>query len=245
LIDPPERGRQEPVDDTSLDGRRFTDREVQEILKRAVERSPSKGLARTESDGLSLAELKSIAGEVGIDPQRVELAARHVASKGTDRSNRVVGAPTVVNFERRVEGEINPEDTPEILGVIRRVMGQQGEASEIHGSLEWTVKGDVGERYVTLSSRDGTTTITGSANLTNAAILTYLPTGIVGLMVSLVGFLKYFQDGSQVGLILFFAVLPILYPILRTLFSKISRTESAKLQRVVEELARFAEPDRT
>lgn len=232
------------MDDTSLDRRRFSDREIQEILKRAVERYPSKSLESQESKGLSLAELKSIAGEVGIDSHRVEMAARHVATRGMDRPGRVLGAPTVVSFERRVDGEMDPEDTPEVLALIRRIMGQQGEVSEIHGSLEWTVKGDSGERYVTLSSRDGTTVITGSANLTNAAVLTYLPAGILGLVTSLVGLIKYVQDGSQVGLILFLAVLPILYPLLRNIFSRIFRSESAKLQEVVEALARLPETER-
>jgi hypothetical protein len=136
---------------------------------------------------------------------------------------------------------LDQEDTPEILSVIRRAMGQQGEVDEIHGSLEWAAEGESGERFVTLSSREGVTTISSSANLTNAAILTYLPPGIFGLITSMVGLIKFVQDGSQVGLIVCLAVLPILYPILRTILAKISGSESAKLQRVVDELARLTE----
>jgi len=230
------------MDHTPLDGRKFTDAEVREILKHAVERSPSRALAGSKTEGLSLADLKSIAGEVGIDPQRVELAARHVASRGKGSSGRLIGGPTALRLERRVDGEIDPEDTPEVLALIRRIMGHQGEVSEIHGSLEWTAKGDSGERYITISSRDGATAITGAANLTNAAIVTYLPAGILGLVTSVVGLMKSIQDGNLVGLILFLAVLPILYPILRNIFARICRSESAKLQEVVEELARLPGP---
>jgi hypothetical protein len=225
--------------DTPIDERKFTDREVREILKKAVEKAPSRALAKSE--GLSLAELKSIGGEVGIDPARLEDAARSLILGGGNRPNQILGGPTVLNFERKIEGEFDPNDTPEILSVIRRTMGQQGEVDEIHGSLEWSAKGDSGERYVTLSSRDGTTTICSSANLANAAALTYLVPGIMGFITSLAGFIKFVQDGSQVGLILFLAVLPILYPIVRTIFSKISASESAKLQKVVDELARLTE----
>jgi len=225
--------------DMPIDERKFTDEEVREILKKAVEKAPSRALAKSE--GLSLADLKAIGGEVGIDPARLEDAARAVAMKGGTRQHSILGGPTVLNFERKVEGEFDPEDTPEILAVIRRTMGQQGEVDEIHGSLEWKAKGEASERYVTLSPRDGVTTICSSANLSGAAILTYLPPGIMGAIASFVGLIKFAKDGSQMGLVVFLAVLPILYPILRTVFSKISGSESAKLERVVDELARLTE----
>jgi hypothetical protein len=225
--------------DTPIDERKFTDREVREILKKAVERAPSRALVKSE--GLSLAELKAIGEEVGIDPARLEDAARAVTGGGAGRANRILGAPTVFNFERKVEREFDPDDTHEILSLIRRTMGQQGEVSEVHGAVEWSAKGELGERYVTLSPRDGTTAIHSSSNLSNAAILTYLPTGIIGFFVSIAGLARFAKSGSEIGLLLFLTVLPILYPILRTIFSRISGSEAAKLQRVVDELARLTE----
>jgi len=225
--------------DTPLDERKFTDQEVRAILKKAVEKASSKTLVRSE--GLSLAELKSIGAEVGIDPNRLEDAARSIASRGNDQPNRILGGPRVLHFERKVEGEFDPADTPETLSVIRRIMGQQGEADEIHGSLEWAGKGEVGERYVTLSTRDGTTTIRASANLTQSAVVTFLPGGIVGTIASLVTFMTAANSGSQVGLVIGLAILPTLYTLLRTVFKKVSNSESAKLQQVVDELARLTE----
>ena len=225
--------------DTPIDERKFTDREVREILKKAVERAPSRALAKSE--GLSLAELKAIGGEVGIDPARLEDAARAVTQKGGNRPSQILGGPTVLNFERRVEGEFDPADTPEILALIRRTMGSQGEVDEIHGSLEWRAKGDSGERYVTLSSKDGATTISSSANLTNAAVLTYLPAGLLGVLAAVIGTIAALDAGSGVGLIVALAVFPLLYTIFRTVFRKVTDFQSAKLQRVVDELARLAE----
>jgi len=222
-----------------LDDRKFTDQEVREILTKAVERAPSRALSKPE--GLSLAELKAIGQEVGIDPDRLEEAARAVAIRGGNRPNRLLGGPAVLTFERRAQGEVDPEITPDVLAVIRRTMGQQGEVNEIRGSLEWTAKGDSGERYVTVTPRDGTTAISGSANLTNTAVLTYLPAGMIGVISSLVGLIKFVQDGSMAGLIVCLAVLPVLYPILRTIFAKISAAESRKLQQVVDDLARLTE----
>lgn len=227
------------VADTPIDERRFTDEEVREILKRAVRTVPSRAVTRSE--GLSLAELKAIGEEVGIDPARLEDAARDLVSGRNDRSSLLLGAPTVLAFERRVEGVFDPKDTPELLSVIRRTMGRQGEASEIHGSLEWSSEGDSGARLITLSTRDGVTTMSGSANLNNAAAVTFLPGGILGLIVSLAGLSELLREGSVVGLVLFVGVLPILYPILRAIFRRVSDSEARKLRRVVDELARLTE----
>jgi hypothetical protein len=225
--------------DTPIDERKFTDREVREILKKAVERAPSGALMKSE--GLSLAELKSIGQEVGIDPARLEDAARSVVLGGGNQPNRFLGAPTVLTFDRKVQGEIGPEHTPEILARIRRIMGQHGEVDEIHGSLEWSTTGESGERFVTISSRDGATTIQGSANLHQAAIVTFLPIGILGVLGAVIGSIVALENGSPLGFVFGLSILPILYPALRTIFRKVTEKEATKLQQVVDELARLTE----
>jgi hypothetical protein len=225
--------------DTPIQDRRFTDREVREILKRAVERAPSRALVKSE--GLSLAELQSIGQEVGIDPDRLEDAARSLILTGENRPNRILGGPTVLTFDRKVQGEISPEDTPEVLSLIRRTMGQQGGVDEIHGSLEWSTTGEAGEKFVTISSREGTTSITGSANLTQAAVLTYLPAGIFGVVTAVIGSITAASNGSYVGFAICLTVLPVLYAVLRTIFGKVADKESQRLQHVVAELARLVE----
>ncbi len=222
-----------------IEERKFTDQEVREILKKAVEKAPSRALVKSE--GLSLAELKAIGGEVGIDPDRLEDAARSVALGKGDRPNRLVGAATILNYERRVEGELDPAETPEVLSLIRRIMGTQGEVDEIHGSLEWRTKGDSGERYVTLFSRDGTTTVRGSANLNNAAVLTYLPAGIIGVILTVVGFVTAAESGSLMGFAFGLSVIPILYMFLRRILRSFSESSSKRLQEVVNEVARLTE----
>jgi len=225
--------------DTPIDERKFSDEEVREILKRAVQRAPSRALMKRE--GLSLAELKSIGEEVGIDPSRLEDAARSVALGGRNQPNLLLGGPVVLDFERKVEGTLDPNDTPEILSTIRRGMGTQGEVDEIHGSLEWRAKGDSGERYVTLSSRDGTTTLRASSNLTNLAVVTYLPAGIVGTILAVVGFIVAAESGSPAGILLSFSALPILYGSFRALFRRFTNREATKLEQVVNDLARLTE----
>lgn len=224
---------------TPIDERRFTDEEVRQILKKAVEKAPSRGLVKSE--GLSLEELKDIGGEVGIDSARLEDAARTLVRGSGTRPNHIIGGPTVLNFERKVEGEFDPADTPEIISIIRRTMGRQGEVDELHGTLEWRAKGESGERYVTVSSREGTTTISGSANLVQAAMVTFLPAGLIGAVASIAGLLTALNNASGIGVIAVLVLFTTLYSILRTIFGKVSGSEAAKLQKVVDELARLTE----
>jgi hypothetical protein len=51
----------------------------------------------------------------------------------------------------------------------------------------------------------------------------------------------FLQAGSLVGLVVCLAAIPVLYTILRTVFGRISEAESARLQQVVEDLARLTE----
>lgn len=222
-----------------LDERKFTDREVREILKKAVEKTPSRAL--TKGEGISLADLRSIGEEVGIDPDRVEDAARAVALGGAERSFSILGLPRILNFARKVKGEMDPADVPEALSLIRKTMGQQGEADEIMGSLEWSSKGEAGERYVILSSKDGTTSITSSANLTQLAIVSYLPAGIVSFILSAAGFITAANNGNPPTMILSLLMVPAVLTIIRTILGKVGASESAKLQKVVDDLARLVE----
>jgi len=229
------------VPDRPINERRFTDEEVREILKKAVARAPSRALAPTE--GLSLSELKEIGAEVGIDPARLEDAARLVTTNGPQGGglNRFFGGPTILNVERRVEGTLGDADTAAVLSVIRRVMGRRGDVAEIHGLLEWSSKGESGERHVTVSERDGGTVITGSANLLSAAIVSYLPAGILGVMGTIASAVFFSETGNPAGMIAGFGLLPTLFVGVRSIVNRISRSESARLDQVTSELGKLAE----
>ena len=225
--------------DNPIEDRRFTDDEVREILKRAVSTSSTRALLKR--DGLSLSELKAIGREVGIEAARVEDAARAVTLETGNRPSKFLGGPVIMNFERKVDGVFDRDDTHEILSRIRQIIGSQGQVEEVHGSLEWSTKGEVGERYVTLTPREGATTIRTSANLSNLAVLTYVPAGAMGIIASAVGLTKYVKDGSEAGLIVFLLVLPVLYAILRTIYHQVAGAEAERLRKVVDDLARLVE----
>jgi hypothetical protein len=223
----------------SLDLRRFSESEVRAILKKAVE-DPSTG-SPMSGDGLSLDELKAAGVEVGIDPSRIERAARSIVSDEKRSANPLIGTATVLNVERTTEGEIGADRTPQVLAAIRKTMGTRGSVSEVRGSLEWSAKGELGERFVTIASTGGKTTITGSANLANAAMGMFIPAGVFGLFGSIIGVTQAAEAGNLVAMVLFLALVPVLYFVLRQILKRISRHEEARLGHLVEELTKFVE----
>jgi hypothetical protein len=63
----------------------------------------------------------------------------------------------------------------------------------------------------------------------------------MGFIACLLGVISFAKSGNEIGLIAALLVLPILYAAFRAIFARLSKTESAKLQRVLDELARLPE----
>ena len=219
-----------------IEGRTFSDQEVREILKRAVENGPTDVLS--SRGGLSLAELKSIGREVGIDPVRLEDAARAVTQKDELLSNPIVGVPIVVRYNRTANGQLDPTRTVSVLSVIRRIMGHHGEVSEVSGSLEWRTKGGSVDRLVSVSSHGRTTTIEASANLRQAAVGTFGSGGAIALVIGLVGIAASAESGP-IALVVTSGFLATTYMGLRAILKKLFNSEAAKLEQVVNELAQL------
>ena len=118
-------------------------------------------------------------------------------------------------------------------------MGQQGEAGDFHGSLEWKSSGETGERCIVVSSRDGFTTIRGSANLSQAAVVAYTVAGAIGLVASVIAFKSAADSGSAVGLVALLVLFATLFWVLRGGLRRLNRSESLKLQTTVDELVRL------
>ena len=93
-------------DPIQLAGRRFNEREVAAIIKRASELQEVESIGES-STGMSLAELEQIAREAGLDPALVRRAASDLDTRVTDRQpSAFFGAPTGLVLERTIDGEV-------------------------------------------------------------------------------------------------------------------------------------------
>ena len=227
------------MDNSPLQNRRFSDAELREIIQKAVEVS-SRSTSLTRQEGHSLEDLKAIGAEVGIDPARLEEAARMVVAQGGTGRRHLFGGPIHLHMDRSVPGEIEPDQYAAALALIRRELGVQGEASEIHGSLEWRMASERGERHVSITSRDGETRITAGANISQAAIVTFLPGTIMGTMGTIIGIVSAAEAGSGLGIAAAAMILPTIWTVGRQIVKTISRRQAEGLERVMTSLGRLA-----
>jgi hypothetical protein len=135
------------------------EREVARILQRAAalqEQDRQRGSLSAGGRGVSLGELKQIAGEVGIDARYVEAAAAELQASAKGRGRFMFwGAPVSSEIEQTVEGELPVEEWEALVVKIRRATGSIGQSSTLGQALEWTGQRD----HVSISPREGRTTI--------------------------------------------------------------------------------------
>jgi hypothetical protein len=222
-------------------GRRFSEREVGLIIKRATELQQTEPVESERSGGVSLAELEQIAREASIDPSFIRRAATDLDTVSPSRASPLLGAPTVLRFERTINGEVPSTEFELLVLEIQKTLSQHGTPSAIGRSLTWTSMPSMRasrERQITISvtPRGGVTTIRIEERLGNLA---------AGLFGGLIG---GFSAGS-LGLILgtlqeAVVVLPIAgavvaatYAVARGAFSYIGRKRSRELQSLLERLA--------
>jgi len=162
-----------------------SEQEIARILQRAAvlqERDRQRGAVSCDiSRGISLAELKQIAREVGIAPRYVEAAAAELDSKDESRKRfSFWGAPVSSELEQTVEGELPVEEWDRLVTRIRRCTGNVGRTSSLGRSLEWTGQAD----HVSISPREGRTTIRilSGHDTTAAAHASALIAGFFALM---------------------------------------------------------------
>ncbi len=124
--------------------RRFSDGEVQEVLKRAADLDAAQP---TQSGALTIGAIQQAAAEAGIDPALVRSAAAALHSPTPSGSTSpteklvpftaqwVAGGPTRISVERMVQGELSEADCAYLIDDVRGVLGIMG----IVGSLGRTV----------------------------------------------------------------------------------------------------------
>jgi len=156
--------------------RRYDDEEVGLILREASR--AQEGRRQGGGEGLSLAQLKQIATEVGLDPGAVETAARRLAQNQSARRSLFFGTPVAPEFEDEIAGELGPEELAEIVTAIRKATGRRGVSEAELGALEWSARDAMGGRYVSVLAKGGATRLRVFGNFRDGLMLVALGVGI-------------------------------------------------------------------
>ena len=165
---------------------RFTDEQFAEILRKATElqarqssRTPSAGTDLVQASGMSLTEIQSIAGEVGIAPELVARAASLVVQDEQEPEGR--GDRWLLKSS--LPGTFTDEDKIRVLRAIRDASEVHGEVDMSGAGLEWK-EGDVVKTIVSVASLDEQNEVRVSVDANASAVLSQVFPTIGGFLLS-------------------------------------------------------------
>ena len=219
--------------DSSRDRRRYSDREMALILKKAATLQEQGPDAVAQEQSHTLTELERVAIEVGIDPRYVAEAAAAVDAESSTKRAPLLGAPTTYQVGRIIEGEVPETEFSEMLDAIRKITRRQGEVSRVLGAFEWKSGGPSGETYVSIAPRNGKTSIRIGGRYGAGAGFVYCATGVIGAAL-LVG--TAVSRGSPIDLGTLAAVAAGSYLAARTAWQVVAGKAERRLRKVLEEV---------
>ena len=165
---------------------RYTEEQFAEILRRATEMQSalparSGAAASDASTGLSLTEIRTIAGEVGIDPEYVTRAAAMIGPDA--QPDRARGDRWVLSSSSA--GSLSDSDRIRVVRAIRDAAEAHGIADTGGSGVEWRDgSGDATRLHVSVEPLDGRNEVRVSVNANAPAILSHvfpmLATGLIG-----------------------------------------------------------------
>lgn len=229
--------------------RRYTDREVALVIKRAAELQEQQSeQTDRSSSGLSLGELEQVARESGLDPSLVRRAAQDLdIHREPVHKSRFLGAPSVVTVERTVDGELPPGEYEGIVEELRRTFNDNGYVSTLGRSLAWSSSPNGYGRHhsqqqvnVTVNVRNGKTIIRAERSLRGVAgglfggLMGGVGGGTTGISMG-IGLGVLHSVPAAVGL--WGAVLGASYTLARTIYVHVARNRRDELRGVVERIA--------
>ena len=234
------------TDPTPHPSRRFNEKEVAQIIKRASELQQEESPMEA-STGMSLVELEQVAREAGLDPALVRRAATDLDTRVSDkRSSPFLGAPTSLMLERTIDGEVPAEEFETLVLEIQRELGGVGSASTFGRSLQWTMRGVDRRRVssrtvqVTVTPRNGRTTIRIEEPLGQLAgglfggLMGGLGAGTSGIAFG-IGMSVFHSASAAVGII--GGMISASYLLARTVFGRMVQNRGDALQRLMSRLA--------
>jgi len=119
--------------------RRYNDKEIAAIFRAAAEQepqNPQREVARDE--GLTLAELQAIGGEVGIASEAVAQAARAVDVRLGPASRTLLGLPVGVSRTVNLNRRLTDEEWERLVVQLREVFNARGRTRSEGSLRQWT-----------------------------------------------------------------------------------------------------------
>jgi hypothetical protein len=171
-----------------MSGKRiFSEQEAAEIMQRAVRLQEQSGTGEQYTPGITADELKKIAQEAGIDVAFLEKA---IAGLGPEERSKLGLFNLTEEFERVVEGEMNPDDYDRIMNLFSHT--QKNGLKQVGRTLSGPAIKGAHMMSLNVESRKGRTKI----NVKYMPVFAYL-IGLHGPMIAgLVGMAGLIEGGQ-------------------------------------------------
>lgn len=215
--------------------RRFTDREVALVLRRASEIDEVSDARSGPAGGLSLGDLSEIAAEVGISQDALRRAVSTLDQRGVSRG-LLEGAPLVRRAVHAIPRELEESEIAALMRQVDATAEGAGTVSEALGSVRWAAADRFVGTQVTVTPGGGQTSIDvmekTPARLRR--VVHFLPiawslVGALPLMETTVGVLPTLAIGG--------AALVAGAALGRAAFSLLSSRSEARVKRLAADLA--------
>jgi len=118
--------------------RRFNEEEVAAIFKQATEAKPSPRRELPSGEGLTLAELQEIGGQVGIAPELITRAASSLVQSGTPTSRKVLGLTVGVGRTVELDRKLSDDEWERLVVDLRETFGTRGTVRQEGSFRQWT-----------------------------------------------------------------------------------------------------------
>jgi hypothetical protein len=156
----------------------YSDAEFAIILRRAAELASAKETLGHASGGLTLADMKAAAAEVGINPALVERAARLLPAKASPSVfERLIGGPLRHGGEIHVPTRMDEARAARLLAAVQISAGQPGNGHSSSIGMVWHARDEMESLSVSAQPGEGGTSVAvhldrrGTLALVQVAIL--------------------------------------------------------------------------
>jgi hypothetical protein len=120
------------------DERRYSEEDAAAIFQRAAEAQQGRRPQLQASEGMTLAQLKEIGGEVGIPPELVADAARSIDNTGRPVSRTFLGLPIGVGRTVELDRKLSDSEWEQLVSDLRETFDARGAVRYDGPFRQWT-----------------------------------------------------------------------------------------------------------
>ena len=220
---------------------RFSEEEVQQVLRRAAELQQRDSRIPTDVRALSLTELEQIAADSGIDAEQIHRAILELEGRRHRPGSVLLGAPAHLHLERVTDHESLKGAFEPLVSEMNRALGTAGQVSAVGGTLTWSAPNTgSGPVEIAISGVKGGTRIALEASFGGLLGATFggigggLGVGLGGPLAAAIGQLtqSWAAAAATISLALGLALL-----LARLLYATIVRRRIHRLEKLIDQLS--------